>query len=114
MLPQKHRINRRFFNEVFSRGQFFGGDQLSGKIFNLKTNLPTRFAVVTQKKYLKRAVDRNRLRRRIYSAITPLLPQIKPGFAIIIFAKPNLLSADFKNIQIMLTSLLKHHNLIND
>lgn len=114
MLPQKHRISRRFFNEVFSRGQFFGGDNLSGKFVKLEVDEPPRFAVVVSKKGLKLAVDRNRLRRQVYSAIAPLLPRIKPGSAIIIFAKPSLLKTDFGDLQTMLVNLLKHYNLIND
>lgn len=112
MLPKKHRIGRRFFNEVFSRGQFFGGDNLSGKILDTKTDNLTCFAIVAQKKILKSAVDRNRLRRRVYSAITPLLPHLKPGFAIIVFVKPSLLTIDIKALQEMLVNLLKHHNVI--
>lgn len=114
MLPKKHRINRRFFNDVFLKGQFFGGEHLSGKIMVLNNNKPTCFAVVAQKKGLKRAVDRNMLRRLVYAAITPLLPQTKPGFAIIIFTKSSLLTVDFAGLQTMLVNLLKHHHLIND
>lgn len=114
MLPKKHRIDRRFFNDVFSKGQFFGGEFLTGKIMSLNSNQPTRFAVVAQKKDLRRAVDRNMLRRRVYAAIIPLLPQVKPGFAIIIFAKPGLKNTDFSSLQTMLVNLLKHHHLIND
>ena len=114
MLSQKSRISRRSFNDVFSKGQFFGGEHLSGKITNYSNAAPTRFACVVQKKALKRAVDRNRLRRRVYAGLSPLLDRVKLGFAIIIFAKPTLLTVDFVELQTMLVNLLKHHNLIND
>jgi ribonuclease P protein component len=114
MLAQKHRINRRFFNEVFSGGQYFGGQYFSGKIIKLDNITPPRFAVVSSKKNLKRAVERNRLRRRVYAAIHSLVPSIKPGFAIILFAKPDVLAMDFITLKTILTDLFKHHQLYHD
>lgn len=114
MLSQKSRINRRSFNDAFSKGQFFGGEHLSGKIMPYHNDSSTRFACVVQKKFLKRAVDRNRLRRRVYAGLAPLVNRVKPGFAIIIFAKPSLLTIDFSELQAMLANLLKHHHLLND
>lgn len=114
MLPQKNRISRRSFDDVFTKGQFFGGEYLSGKVLNFDNNSESRFSCVVPKKSLKRAVDRNKLRRRVYSALSPLLSKIKPGFAIILFVKPSLLTVEFKDLQVMLINLLKHHNLIND
>lgn len=49
--------------------------------------IPTQFGVAVSKKVHKRAVVRNRIRRRIHSAIQILLPHLKPGWCIRISAR---------------------------
>lgn len=50
-------------------------------IQNPRRKLP-RFTVVVAKKVLKKAVDRNRIRRRVYEVIRELHPEIKGSFDI--------------------------------
>jgi len=115
MLPQKLRINSRYFNEVFSRGRFLAGSGFSGKVLTTdERQKPSRFACVVTKKALKRAVDRNRLRRRVYAALAGLQSNIKPGLALIIFIKPELLTASFTELKTQLIKWLTRHNLYHD
>ena len=59
----------------------------------------SRFAVVVPKKVSKRAVDRNRARRRIYEIIRLNLPKISPGYTIIITVKSDLEATPPKSLE---------------
>ena len=108
MLAQKYRINRRLFDQTFTLGQFFGGSYFAAKVYKLEpSGLNSRFACVISKKNLKRGVDRNRLRRRVYGAISPLLAKIHPGFAIIIIAKPTVLTMPFDKLTVEIENFLR-------
>ena len=52
--------------------------------------------MVVSKKYAKNAVLRNRLRRKGYVAVAPLLSKIKPNMAILVNFNDG--NADFANI----------------
>ena len=58
------------------------------------------------------AVDRNRAKRRIRSALEAIFPEIRPGWKIIILARKSILSAEFKEIQAALIRLLKEAGLL--
>lgn len=66
----------------------------------------SRFAIVTSKKCIKKAVDRNKIRRRIYESIrlnlkTTKSPQelSKTAEDIVLIAKKNILEATFSEIK---------------
>lgn len=86
MLPQKLRIRKATAREVFIRGI-----NVSSPTFLLKfekvPGQPTRFAVSVSKKVASTAVLRNRTRRRVYSVIREMLPNVKPGFVAAISVK---------------------------
>lgn len=56
----------------------------------------TRMTVVISKKVDKRAVVRNRCRRRVREAFRPLLPQLEPGFDILIYIKQDMGNVPFE------------------
>jgi ribonuclease P protein component len=67
MLPSSLRLSVKEFKEVFSKGS-----RKNGSFFlciSYKLSSPAKFAVVISKKRAKRAVIRNRIRRRVYEAI---------------------------------------------
>jgi len=68
---------------------------------------PTRFAFVCSKKQLKRAVDRNRVQRRLRAQITPLLPQLKPGYQVVFLIQAAALDATTQELQTAVHSQLK-------
>lgn len=79
MLSNKNR----FHGHGSLRYVYKNGEAVRGKLITLKysTNLrrkEPRVAVVISKKVLKRAVGRNRVRRRIYEVIRHELPQTLP------------------------------------
>ncbi len=58
------------------------------------------------------AVDRNRAKRRIRSAVEAVLSEIQPGWKIIILARKPILTVEFKEIRAALGSLLKEAGLL--
>ena len=112
MLSQKNRLNRRVFDKIFTGGRFVSGPSFSAKIAVLpsQTGGP-RFAVVIAKKHLPRAVDRHRLRRRVYDVIGGLIGQLRPGFAMIVLVKPELTQMAVIDLSASLKAFFKQQDL---
>lgn len=58
------------------------------------------------------AVVRNRVKRRLREAVTPLLPEIAPGCRLIFIARSPILDADFGEIQTTVRRLVEKAGLI--
>lgn len=79
MLSNKNR----FHGHGSLRYVYKNGDAVRSKLITLKYSAnprrkESRIAVVISKKVLKRAVGRNRVRRRVYEAIRHELPKTRP------------------------------------
>ncbi len=84
MLPKNRRISRKLFKEIISQKKRFSSQNFS---LQVASNDKARFAVSVSKKISKKAVVRNKIRRRVYSVIGEFMSETKPGFYLII-AKP--------------------------
>ena len=107
MLPKNRRINTTLFAEVLKNGRSFYSKNISLSVFHKIGLYNTRFAFVVSKKVAKRAVDRNLLRRRGYSALLDVVDNTKPSFANIIFLKKGSESLKFKDFKEEIIELLK-------
>lgn len=58
------------------------------------------------------AVQRNRAKRLLREAMRPLLPQINPGWDLILIARPALSTSSLQEIRQALTSLLRRAQII--
>lgn len=67
---------------------------------------PTQIGVVVSLKVSKRAVVRNRIRRRIQAAIRELLPQMAPSWKVVVIARPGLIQCNYQEILQQLKQLL--------
>jgi ribonuclease P protein component len=95
MLPKKNKLTkgevpRLFSCPVISRNQFFvmrgeEGDRL-------------RAAVVISKKVAARAVDRNRMRRRLYAALRSSQDGTTKGYTLVLQSTKLTLSAPFSEL----------------
>lgn len=99
MLPKARRIClKRDFERVFSSGR-----SVQGKLFRLKflkNDLGlNRFAVVVSTKVSKKAVLRNKIRRRVWSTISSLDPALKGSLDIVFVSLPEAARADFLMIK---------------
>lgn len=63
-------------------------------------------------KKLGNAVTRNRTKRRLREALTPLIPSIKPGSKLIFIAKPPVLEESFQSLRASMRFLLRKAELL--
>ncbi len=102
MLPKIHRINKDLFKKVFSAGK-----NLHTKLIFLKISTIVekniRFAFAVSAKVSKKAVARNRLKRRARSITSKLLPSFKKDIAVLVFFKKGSEALDFKELEKELT-----------
>jgi len=90
MIARSFRLSKATdFAKTYKFGKSFNSPDLYIKA--LKSHVPsTRLAVVVPKKVSKKAVDRNRDRRRVYEICRIKWTSIEPGYTIIITAKKSL------------------------
>ena len=115
-LPKAHRLrDRALFDDLRTRGIRRRSKTMT--LWALARShpdqsdepgqVPTQFGVAISKKVHKRAVVRNRIRRRIHSAIQVLLPQIQPGWCVRISARNAALECNTSQFLQELETLLK-------
>ena len=92
MLPKKERLQRLDFKDLRPR-IFFRGTYVD---ISANTSKETKFTCIIQKKRIKKAVDRNSVRRKIYSIIQTIRPK-KPYF-IIMYPKQNVRTSNYSQI----------------
>jgi len=77
------------FDRLYRRGQF---NRSAHMVLRTGQNRfdHTRVGVVISKKVLKRAVDRNRTKRRIAEQVRLFYPQLKPGYDCVVLVKQDI------------------------
>lgn len=93
MLPKSKRLTTKDFNGLRAK-MVFRGTYVDVAV---SPSLATRFACVISKKRVKKAVDRNTIRRKIYHILSSVVVA-SPHF-IIVYPKQNVLSGSFTEIQ---------------
>ena len=96
MLPRPKRLSTALFKGVIGEGRSLHSPLFVIRV--LKLSGPSRFSVSVPKKIAKTAVLRNKIRRRIYSALEPLFPNIKADIHGVFIVKPTILTASFEEI----------------
>jgi ribonuclease P protein component len=71
-----------------------------------------RIGFVISKRISKRAVDRNRLKRLLSETIRPLLPELTPGWDIVLSARKDILTADLHTLEQEIPVLLRRARLL--
>ena len=100
MLPKASRLTSKEI-EALSLGKTVFSGPIS---LRFVTQKETKFSISVSKKTLKRAVDRNRLRRKIYSALEIPIKKIKTAAYVMLMPKKECL--DVKN-EVLSTELEK-------
>lgn len=78
MISQKYRFHgHASLKYLFAHGRSARGQSLSIKFVDNSRRRYPRVAIIVSKKVFKHAVDRNRVRRRIYEIIRLRLPQFQ-------------------------------------
>lgn len=92
MLPRSLRINTSLFKEIMEKGRFSNGKFFLFRF--VKKEGKTRFSVAVSKKVAKNAVDRNKIRRRVYSLLRKFVDTTKSDYKIVISVKSGIDKAD--------------------
>ncbi len=88
MLPQKERLTRDQFNRSFSVGKRMNLPYL--QLIVDTTSESFHGSIVVSKKVYKKAVERNRLRRQLYSVLSTFHKNTKNTSIYIIITKPTI------------------------
>ena len=112
MLSRKYKLKKdNDFKKVFQNGKYKQKDFI--KIKFLKNNLEiSRFSFIVGLKISKKAVQRNKIKRRLEQIIQLIFKQVKSGFDIIIFVDKIIIEKKYKEIEENLIDLLKKAKLI--
>ncbi len=87
MLAKKYRFHRQNdVRRVYARGESSRSGPLGLKYLKQQSPGNSRLAVVVSKKIDKRAVVRNRIRRRIYEIVRKQWDEIEEGYDLVITA----------------------------
>ena len=100
---------KKEFRYTYRAGRSIPG-HLTVLVYTKNRQSKTRVGFSVSKK-IGGAVQRNRVKRRLREAITPLLPSLKHGYNIIFIARTPLLEAPFQSIVSGLTNQLRKASL---
>lgn len=111
MLRQKNRLTKKKdFDVVFKQGKGFVAGFLYLKI--KKNNLDSsRFGFIVSKKFSKKAVERNKIKRRLREIIKKELPKIKKPVDLIVIINPGL-ENDFKKLEKAINKLFEKAKIV--
>jgi len=110
MLSRKYKLKKdNDFKKVFKQGENYQQEFIKIKV--LKNDLAySRFGFIIGKKISKKAVDRNKIERRLGEIVRLKLKQIKPGFDIVVLVNQEITEKNYQAIEKTLISLFKKVN----
>ena len=120
-LPKVNRLkNRHEFQTLFREGNRLKSSHLTLRALRLQTPSgmitgATRIGISISTKVSKRAVIRNRIKRQIRAAFRSLLPQIAPGWSLVVVVQPQavLSKCDYQQFLQELKQLLAKAEVMN-
>jgi ribonuclease P protein component len=112
MLVRRYRLTKRNdFKKVFQRGK-----KSFGKLFSIRhlvNDLENpRIAVVVSNKVSKRAIVRNKIKRRIRAVVKNNLADVSDNYDVIISALPPSVDVDYDTLKVELINALKQNNIL--
>lgn len=112
-LPEANRLKRRQdFRAVYQRGHRYSSPHLV--LWALKPGAGAqeeeapsiRLGISVSQKVSKKAVERNRLKRQIRAALRELLPDLSPGWKVIVGVRPQAVGCKYERFLRELEQLL--------
>jgi len=96
MLPKPRRLTKqRDFTKLAVHGRSVFGPYMTLRV-NVRPKEPTRVGFITSTKVMKKAVDRNRAKRRMREVVRALLPEIPEHFSLLFILKPETKDVPFE------------------
>lgn len=114
MLPRENRLKRKKdFEKVFQEGRGIKEGFLILKMLSNNLN-QSRFGIIVSSKISKKAVLRNKIKRRIRKLIKERLAKTKKGKDVVLITTPEILKKDFEEMGRTMDELFKKAELINN
>jgi ribonuclease P protein component len=111
MLSSKNKLKKKNdFDRITKRGKAFSGNFFVMKVLKNNTK-ETRFGFVVSRKTLKKAVERNKIKRRLRSILKNKIPETKKGYDVVFFAKKGIEKTEFKKLKETVEEFLKKAEL---
>ena len=110
MLPSSKRLTIPLFKNVIDKGKIFHSPIFIARL--VKVDGTSRFSLAVPKKIAKKAVDRNRIRRRVYSALQSLHSRLPSGIHGVFIIKSAILKSSFSDIVGTLRSFFVKNGLL--
>jgi|SRR3989344_3261770 len=109
-LPSKSRLsNSSGVKKVFKRGKNISSELFQIKFIPAEAGV-SKFAFIVGLKVSKKAVARNRLRRKLSEIIRLNISKIRQGFFIVIMAKPKTVGREYRYLEKDLMDALSRIN----
>ena len=112
MLPRKHRLTQdKDFKRVFKKGRFFIVKFINLRIVENNFEI-SRFGFIISKKNFKKAVDRNKIKRRLRDTIHSRLEKIKPGFDVVVMVRREIGNKSYQEIDEVMEEILNKAKIL--
>ncbi|MEM8543084.1 MAG: ribonuclease P protein component [Cyanobacteria bacterium P01_H01_bin.119] len=116
-LPKPYRLRHRHdFAKVYRAGERAGNHYMVVRALQISgenKSGPTRLGISVSQKVSKRAVVRNRLKRQIGAAFQQLIPDLKPGWWLVVGVRPAAVECEYGQFLQELKKILKKLEVIN-
>ncbi len=113
MLPRKRRLNREFIKKIIKQGKAVRGRGISLK-YLIVPGRPSAFSFVVSGKSVKKAVDRNKLKRRGRAIVFKLFPRLKEGASGLIFFNKSSQNMNFPGLGKEIADLFKRADFLKE
>lgn len=111
MLPAQHRLRQNLaIQRVRREGRRWHHPFFI--LFVAPNNLQTSRFAISASRRLGKAVQRNRVKRRVREALRPYLPIVQGGYDCVLVARPALVGASFAEIEAGVCQLLERAALL--
>jgi len=107
MLPTKNRLSRRLFGPFFKKSKAVFADHFALRYLSPTNSKGIRFSVVIPKTVAKKATQRNKIKRQIYSILQKEIEKIKPPCFGVFLSKKGADTLSFGQIKAEILFLLK-------
>lgn len=112
MLPLKNRLKKKKdFERILKQGKGFTEDFLFLKIIKNDFKV-SRVGFIVSKKISKKAVRRNKIKRRLREIAYSYLDKIQPGFDLVFLTKPGIEKRDFWELEQIVGKIFKKSKIL--
>jgi ribonuclease P protein component len=109
---KKYRLKGNEFIEVLKKGKSFRVNGLIAKI--MFKNSEKKFGFLISKKILKKAVKRNKLKRRLREMLREKVEIIKEGVRIVFIPLKGIEEKNFRELKVIFEKILRKSEILNE